>query len=366
MSQLPIKPIKRVVILWEHLTTYLYANLAAILKNPAVELLAVQRIAGENVQTPPLSHPRLKLIDLTVNEGVEAQLLPQLLDFQPDIALITGSSFPVYKQAAQHLSAQGCLVVWASDRIRRLPLKDSYQALQGRRGVWSHYHAAFVPGQAATAYAQFIGFPPQHIFTGLYSGNTSLFQPIGNTRHAQQEAWPRAFLFVGQLIKRKGVDTLLKAYGMYRKATIDPWDLFIGGAGPLASSLNELPGVQYVGYLSSEETAVLMSKAGCFILPSIWDHWGVVLHEAACAGLPILATHTCGAAADLVVEGKNGHLFPPDNPKVLAELMQRVTQNENGRSLGYHSSQLSRRFDPALFAQTLLETIPATVHHSQS
>lgn len=365
MNYPPPKPIKRVAVLWEHLTGYMVTSLTAVLENPAIELLAVQRVGGENVQTPRLTHARLQVIDLTATKETDNKLLAQLLAFQPDVALITGASFPLYRQAAQKLNQQGCLVVWASDRIRRKLVSDGYQAVMGRNGRWSHYHAAFVPGQAATKYARFIGFPAEHIFTGLYSGNTALFQAIGIERHRQSETWPRIFLFVGQLIERKGVDTLLQAYAWYRQTSAAPWDLLIVGSGPLQSALEDQPGVQGFGYLSPEETAVLMGKAGCFILPSRWDHWGVVLHEAACAGLPILATTSCGAAVDLVEKGKNGYLFASDQPYMLADLMQRITERDNGRSLGQHSLQLSYQFSPALFAHTLLETIPAALQRDQ-
>ncbi|MBE2221563.1 MAG: glycosyltransferase family 4 protein [Anaerolineae bacterium] len=361
MKAFSASPIKRVVILWEHLTDYMLTSITAVLANPAIELLAVQRIGGENVQTALPDHPRLQVIDLAADEAAAAGLLAHLTAFRPDIALITGTSFSLYRQAAHKLDQQGCMVVWASDRIRRKRLNDGFQAVLGHNGRWSHYHAAFVPGQAGAAYAHFIGFPENLVFTGLYSGNTALFHPIGEERHQQQTAWPRAFLFVGQLIPRKGIDTLRQAYNQYRQQNADPWELFVVGTGPLQSSLDGLPGVRCFGYLPPPETAVLMSKSGCFILPSRWDHWGVVIHEAACAGLPILATTACGAAADLVEEGKNGFLLPPEQPALLADLMQRVTENDNGRSLGQHSLQLSYQFTPALFARTLLETIPTAL-----
>ncbi len=49
-----------------------------------------------------------------------------------------------------------------------------------------------------------------------------------------------------------------------------------------------------------------IQKSGCFILPSIFEPWAVVIHEFACAGLPIIATEVCGATPHFVINGFNG------------------------------------------------------------
>ncbi|MCZ7667768.1 MAG: hypothetical protein M5U34_11410 [Chloroflexi bacterium] len=50
----------------------------------------------------------------------------------------------------------------------------------------------------------------------------------------------------------------------------------------------------------------------------------------------------------MVEKGKNGYLFASDQPYMLADLMQRITERDNGRSLGQHSLQLSYQFSPRL------------------
>ena len=46
-------------------------------------------------------------------------------------------------------------------------------------------------------------------------------------------AGSRAFLFVGQYRDRKGVETLIKAYSLYREETENPWQLHCAGCGLL-------------------------------------------------------------------------------------------------------------------------------------
>jgi glycosyltransferase involved in cell wall biosynthesis len=95
------------------------------------------------------------------------------------------------------------------------------------------------------------------------------------------------------------------------------------------------------------------------ILPSWVDHWGVVIHEAACAGLPILASRTCAAAAHLVRDGYNGFTFAPQDAPALCRLMQFLSDETQAVRLGQNSLPMSYQFDPKLWAQTLLLHTPA-------
>lgn len=362
------KPIRRVAILWEHLTDYVKAALAALpAMNPQVELLAVQRIHQTNVPKNQAASTPYPVIDLSPGYAASPEWPNTLRQFQPDLAIITGANFRPYREAVQQLHTRGTITVWASDRILRSRSRDIYQALMGRYGRrWRHYDVALVPGMAAAQYAQMIGFRPEQIFQGLYTCDTALYRAVGRQRHQEvTDPWPKAFLFIGQFIERKGIDTLLTAYRLYRQHTPDPWQLWLVGAGPLHSQLTAEPGVQLHGYLPPAETAVLMAAAGCFVLPSRWDHWGVVIHEAACAGLPIIASAACGAAYDLIQPEVNGFIFPPEDADTLANLLTKVSHERDGRLLGQHSFFLSHRFDPQLFAQTVLHAIPEYLQHTR-
>ncbi len=360
------KPIHRVAILWEHLTGYVQAALAALPQaNPQVEILAVQRIRQANApdSDAPAAYPILDLADKPAND---TGWLEELRRFQPDLAVITGVNFAPYRQAAQQLQQRKTITVWASDRVRRDVGRDLYQGAWGRYGRrWRHYDAALVPGVAATAYARLIGFRPEQIHQGLYTADTARYRAVGRQRHQETAPWPEVFLFVGQLIERKGIDTLLAAYRLYRQQTAVPWHLWLAGTGPLQDQLTAEPGVRLLGYQPPAQTAVLMAQSGCLVLPSRWDHWGVVIHEAACAGLPVIASRACGAAYDLVQPEVNGFICPPADADALARLLVMVAHERNGRELGQNSLHLSHRFDPQLFAQTILHAIPEQVQRAR-
>lgn len=355
---------KRIAVLWNHVTGYLQASLGALIEDQSVELFVIQNSREEYAEFAPFSHDRCRLLNLDEASGASGMAwLDDLLKFQPELALITGTGTPQYQQAARLLKRDGAAVVWAGDRILRVPLQDTYQMIQGRLfGKWRDYDAAFVPGAAAAKYARWIGFPQSRIFQGLYSCDTTLFQPAGVRRHQSIDSgWPPVFLYVGQFIERKGIITLLKAYTRYRQSAEHPWELWCAGAGPLRNAPRGHEGVKLLDFLSPDELAGTMAQAGALVLPSQWDHWGVVIHEAASAGLPIIASNECGAVLDLVRDGHNGFTFGAGDDRTLARLMKRCSEPTTARIMGSRSLEMSRRFNPALFARLLIDQIPATL-----
>lgn len=64
------------------------------------------------------------------------------------------------------------------------------------------------------------------------------------------------------------------------------------------------------GFQPAGETWALFGTADVFAIPSEREKWGLVINEAAAAGLPILATDQCGAAEDLIAPGRTGEILP--------------------------------------------------------
>ena len=113
---------------------------------------------------------------------------------------------------------------------------------------------------------------------------------------------PVSLCFVGQLIKRKGVDLLINALAM-----LDiPVTLSVVGDGPLRLSLERLCNrlrlasrVAFLGSLPISEARKLMDSVDLLVLPSRHDGWGAVVNEALMSGTPVICSDNCGAA-DLV------------------------------------------------------------------
>lgn len=352
---------RRIAVLWEHLSGYVQAALRAVAALDRTELLVVQRSREAHAAFARTLGESCEVIDLSdAQRGSAIDLVARVRSFAPDVTLVTSNKDPLYEAVARENHSQGRLTLWGSDVPPRAWWRDSYGMIRGRLGALRAFDAALVPGRAAHDYARRVGFPEERIFQGLYTCDAALFRPVGLARHAPlaPRGWPPVFLFVGQFIPRKGLDVLLDAYRRYRRRNAAPWELWCAGAGPLRGLLEGEAGVRVLDFVAPEECAQLMAQAGALVLPSRMDHWGVVIHEATCAGLPVIASRTSYAAMDLVQEGHNGHTFQAADVEHLARLLGACSDEEAARTMGQRSLELSYRFDPSVFAHMLCDHVP--------
>lgn len=130
-------------------------------------------------------------------------------------------------------------------------------------------------------------------------------------------------LFVGRLTNWKGVETLLLALSAMGEAR-----LVVAGEGPqlpvavgLARQLGLDGRARFAGRTSRPEVRELMRQSDVLVLTSLYEGLSHTLLEAAAAGLPVIAS-ACGGNPELVTEGVNGLLVPPqDVPALRAALI---------------------------------------------
>jgi glycosyltransferase involved in cell wall biosynthesis len=154
------------------------------------------------------------------------------------------------------------------------------------------------------------------------------------------------FLYCGQLIPRKGVDLLMRAFcevaEQHHNVT-----LTLVGDGPLQSELAAAvpeplrPQVRFTGFQPVDALPKFFADADVFVIPSRHDGWGVVVNQAVAAGLPVIASDAVGAAADLVAEGKNGYIVPAGETAPLAAAMRLIVSQPD--QIDAFSEQSRRR-----------------------
>jgi len=133
---------------------------------------------------------------------------------------------------------------------------------------------------------------------------------------------PVRFLFVGQLIPRKGIPELLDAFSQ-----IPEGELHVAGDGPLrplVAQAVESGRVTYVGQVDRSALQRLYAEADVLVLPSRDEVWGLVINEALEHGLPVIATQAVGAVDDLVLSGVNGYVTKTGDVGELREAMARI------------------------------------------
>jgi glycogen(starch) synthase len=124
--------------------------------------------------------------------------------------------------------------------------------------------------------------------------------------------------FAGRLVYEKGVQHLLGA--VPRLAERHPGlRVVVAGDGPYRGELEALacPAVTFTGFLGGHDLTALMGASDCYVVPSIYEPFGMVALEAAAAGTPVAVADT-GGLAEIVQHGVTGVTFAPRDPEALA------------------------------------------------
>lgn len=142
------------------------------------------------------------------------------------------------------------------------------------------------------------------------------------------------FLFVGRLVKWKGISELISAVELLEDTRAKLW---IVGSGELTSEVElatqNSERIMYLGRLSGDLLLRIYHAADVFVLASYAEPWGLVINEAMAAGLPIIATNTIGCIDDLVFQNNHGIIIQPRNIISLSNAMHYMLKNPEKRKL---------------------------------
>jgi glycogen(starch) synthase len=149
--------------------------------------------------------------------------------------------------------------------------------------------------------------------------------------------------FAGRLVYEKGVQHLIAA--LPRLLRDHPGlRVVVAGDGPYRAELEALapPPVTFAGFLSGHSLTALMGASDCYVVPSIYEPFGMVALEAAAAGTPVAVSAT-GGLAEIIEHGVTGVRFAPQDPASLAESVGAVlADREYARRLARHGRRRVR------------------------
>ena len=144
---------------------------------------------------------------------------------------------------------------------------------------------------------------------------------------------PEAYgLFVGTLEPRKNLDALIRSWRRVKK-TVAPLKLVIAGAGArsfrrfLFSKPAE-ENLEWVGYVEDRDLPALYSGAQMFIVPSIYEGFGLTALEAMACGAPVIAANSSSLPE---VVGEAGWLVDPFDEEEMAAAILALWQNDEVR-----------------------------------
>jgi len=148
-----------------------------------------------------------------------------------------------------------------------------------------------------------------------------------------KESRPLKLLYLGNIIHRKGLHTLLEA--IHQKKLEVRLDVIGGSTGEpnyAADMQKRVKGsdlkskVTFHGPMDGEKLAAKLTSADVLVVPSSYEGFGIVYLEGMAFGLPAIGT-TAGAATEIITDGETGFLVEPDDSKTLAEHLSRLAND---------------------------------------
>lgn len=298
-----------------------------------------------------------------------ARKVQEYLDaLRPDVVFCPGWGFPIAVGALAWCRRNGVPSVLMSESKQDDERRTWWRETVKRFLYVRHFSAGLVGGEAHAHYLRALGMPSRAIYSGYDVVDNDYFAAAATRArrdpesvYHQNPAMPKRpfILACSRFLPRKNVLTLVEAYAMYVEAVgDDAWDLVLCGSGQGREQLERAivsagleKRVHLPGFITYGSIGEWYGLAEVFVHPAISEQWGLVINEAAAAGLPVLCSMTVGAAPHLVQDGVNGYAFPPHRAGDLARLL--VTMHSlpahKRREMGRVSQELVRAFAPEVF-----------------
>ncbi len=312
----------------------------------------------------PAWRRRLGHYNLLLNRGVAAALDR----LRPQAILCGGYNYLASWQAARWANRKNIpLLLWSESTSN--DLRRRWHVVEHLKTRFVRRCSAFVvAGASSREYLTRLGAPEQAIFVAPDAVDNAFYAAQARRARAKADEVRlrmnlplRYLLFVGRLVREKGIFELLDAYSRLGDGERSRLGLVIAGDGALRSALEQRacairPGsVRFTGFTQREQLAELYALAEALVFPTHTDPWGLVVNEAMACGSPIIASEVAGCVADLVRDEDNGFVVPPrDGTRLLSAMRKVLSSPKRAAEMGVRSAARIQAFTPEACAEGIV------------
>lgn len=346
-----------ILYLYAEIHSYQVAVFRELIQRYQAELHIVHR---DRNLTKPYQIPEMEHVRFYPKSRMgTAEILALAAHLEPTLVYVSGWMDEDYLKAAKRMRQKGIPVVAGSDTQWKGTFRHYVASLTARFSFRNCFSHIWVAGPYQYEYARRLGFCPEQILFNTLSADVGLFSHGVNFLEEKAAQYPRTFLYVGNFRKVKGTDILASAFREYRMKYRGDWQLCCIGSGDIRHELENQEGIEVHSFLPQEQLLPFIRRSGAFILPSRYDQWGVVVHEFAAAGMPMLVTNRVGAHTTFLINRFNGYLVKAGDPSDLADKMDLLARTAASEliEMGRRSSMLASRITPEMTAASLMSII---------
>lgn len=336
---------KRVLVFYRELAGYFLACLEHLCDTYDVHADVVAYPVNSDAPFQFEHSNRIKIIS---RQSLNAEQLKHMAADDQYRLIFTGGWFDKdYLAALKH---RNCPAMLGFDNQWKGSLKHHLSSVYGRIFIRPLFDYAFVPGSKQATFARHLGFDETKIIGGIYSCDSPKFAAI--QRHGSQ---PKRLVYTGRYAPEKFTTQLFEAFCEVTAELNSDWQLHAVGTGPLWNQRLMADNIHHYGFMQPDELLRFMTTGDAFILPSIFEPWGVVVHEFASAGYPLLLSNEVGAAEAFLRDEENGFLFQFGNKAAMKTAMRRLMLLSNNQliAMGNRSRTLAASISPETWASSV-------------
>ena len=349
---------KNILFFYVELSGYFVSSvLSAIENTPDIIIHIVAR--PNNCEAPfefSKIHDRIKVYD---RNHYNYTLLCDLIEkISPVSIIVSGWDDKVYlRSAKKHKNIIPLTLLM--DNMWYGEFRQYLGSIYTRLFLVKLFNYIWVPGMPQKKLAKKFGFKESQILLNFYCADINRFQNYyNNSVEIKKNKFPHRFLYVGRYVPQKGIDNLWDAFAKLQEECPNDWELVCVGTGPLFESRMILDKIIHKGFIQPEGFQQIISETGVFVLPSWEEHWGVVLHEYASIGYPLICSKEVGAASAFLKDRINGFFFQAKNVDSLKARMLNIVNTRDSELLkmGKESISLSKEVNHKKWNESFIMT----------
>jgi len=255
-------------------------------------------------------------------------LMKKINNFECDIIYTVNYHLRIYRKIFKNFNGP---VILGTDNMYRNTLKQFISRFISRFYLLPFIDAIMLPVKKGRhlLWAQKMGFSKKQITDNFFSASHKFYKNNKKTVR-------KSFIFLGRFENEKGIDILLEAYKLYKKncSVKTHYSLNIYGCGSLndyiKKKINKIQGISLKSFIESDEKKKIITSHSFLILPSIYEPFGVVTHEALCSGRPVILSDECGSR-EIIINNYNGFIFKSHSITDLAKVMIKISKLSNNK-----------------------------------
>jgi len=311
-----------------------------------------------NSEAPYDFNNKLTSVKLRTDFDTADSIITHIREISPDIIIVSGWKDKGYLKVASYFYNK-IPTVLAFDNKWKGNIKQQLSRLLSSKLLLNKFSHAWVPGKKQEQFALKLGFSPNKIIKYFYSCDYENYSNIYNeTLKAKTYNYPKVFLFIGRYIKSKGIFELWKAFVELcdNNNNNNNWKLICVGTGEDWENRTIHKNISHLNFVQAKDMLDVYKKSGVYVMPSLSEPWGVSLHEAASAGLPVITTKNVGASEIFLKENINGFSIKAGSSKEILKAMIKFTKmnDEQLLQMSKESVNLSKKITPDIWVDKLM------------